>query len=228
MEAVVERPIVRWPAGPDWTGMTAAILASGPSLSMEQVERVRGWRAAGGNRRVIVINTTFLLAPWADILYACDAKWWQVYLAEVRETFRGELWTQCSSTDKAGIAVCEARGLRWVARDGRQPGLSTRHGLIFTGTNSGHQAINLAWQTGATRLILLGYDMQMGAGARSHHHGDHPRPLLRVLTFGPWLGEFAVLARDCAAAGLDVVNCSPRSALRSFPVSSLDEALSHV
>jgi hypothetical protein len=29
--------------------------------------------------KVVAINTSFQLVPWADMLYACDGKWWDHY-----------------------------------------------------------------------------------------------------------------------------------------------------
>jgi hypothetical protein len=71
-----------WSVPPEWVGETAAILASGPSLTREQCEAVRG------KAKVIAVNNQAIdtdcdgvrvpaMAPWADVLYAADAKWWQ-------------------------------------------------------------------------------------------------------------------------------------------------------
>ena len=67
-----------------WPSQTVAILASGPSLTREQCEQVRG------RCRVIAVSnqgidndvggvTVPAFAPWADALYAADAKWWKCY-----------------------------------------------------------------------------------------------------------------------------------------------------
>ena len=72
----------QWTVPPLWQGETCAVLASGPSMSREVAELVRG------RVRVIAVNNQGIdtevngklepaLAPWADVLYAADAKWWQ-------------------------------------------------------------------------------------------------------------------------------------------------------
>lgn len=48
-------------------------LASGPSMCREDAEAVRG------HGRVIAVNNTIELAPFADIHYSCDAAWWRAY-----------------------------------------------------------------------------------------------------------------------------------------------------
>src|SRR5690606_36428084 len=90
---------------------TVVCIASGPSLTADDVETVRRWRQeaqgehagagqdasaggpdrewAGGPVGVVVTNTTFRAAPWADVLYAMDRAWWLRYLDEVRKAFTG-------------------------------------------------------------------------------------------------------------------------------------------
>src|SRR5690606_3319410 len=68
-------------------------IASGPSLTADDCEAVKAWRAQEEGRGVIVTNTTFRLCPWADVLYALDAAWWKQYLREVRQVFTGALVT---------------------------------------------------------------------------------------------------------------------------------------
>ena len=55
-----------------WVDETAVCIASGPSLTQADVDYVRG------KARVIVVNNGYLLAPWADVLYAADARWWML------------------------------------------------------------------------------------------------------------------------------------------------------
>lgn len=89
--------------------------------------------------------------------------------------------------------------------------------LIYTGGNSGYQAINLAWHFGAARILLLGYDMRPG-----HWHGKHPRPLSNYSPYEEWVRRFRLLAGDL---DIPVVNCTPGSALDAFPMASLEMAL---
>ena len=68
--------------------------ASGPSFSESQAQRIIAARAAD-KCRVIVVNDSYRRISTADVLYACDATWWDVHLAAVQASgFAGELWTQ--------------------------------------------------------------------------------------------------------------------------------------
>ena len=84
---------------------------------------------------------------------------------------------------------------------------------IRTGDNSGHQALHIAAQTGAARVLLCGFDM-----TGCHWHGPHPSGL-KVTSEGVyerWRRRFEVIAPELAARGVDVVNCTPGSALDCF------------
>src|SRR3990167_1144446 len=59
-----------WNVEPEWAGETVAILGGGPSLTPWQAEACRG------ACRVIAVNTSYWLAPWADLLYFSDEVWW--------------------------------------------------------------------------------------------------------------------------------------------------------
>lgn len=205
----------RWNAI-DWPDAEVAVLASGPSLTAAQCDLVKEWRRGHGARprRVIVVNTTFRLAPWADVLYACDAPWWRVFHVEASATFKGEFWTQdLLARREFGVNRIEsilAKGL------GKLPG------LIHQGGNGGYQAINLAFQAGARRMVLLGFDMH-----GSHWHGAYANglPNTRPGLFEQWLRQFDDLAADLRAEGVHVVNCSPGSRLNCFTVCDLADAV---
>lgn len=149
---------------------------------------------------MIVVNTTFRMAPWADALYAMDRAWWSEYLAEVRETFRGALWAPLG-----GLA-----GVKRIRFDRQTP------------RNSGAGAVALAAQEGAERIVLLGYDAQH-SGGRTHWHGDHPKGLGNAGSVAKWPEQFRTLIG--LLRGATVVNASRTTALACFPRASLEAAL---
>lgn len=131
-----------------------------------------------------------------------DRAWWDVHLAEVKATFRGELLSRRNSL---GI------------RDARLP--------IGT-SNSGAGAIALAAARGARRIVLLGYDCQH-TGGKTHWHGDHPKGCAgnaAPKTIRKWPAQF--LDVQGRLAGVEIINCSRETALTVFPRAQLEEALS--
>jgi hypothetical protein len=55
----------------DWSGREVAIIASGPSAKKS------GYAALRDRMPVIAIKENIELAPWADVVYGCDAAWWK-------------------------------------------------------------------------------------------------------------------------------------------------------
>ena len=89
---------------------------------------------------------------------------------------------------------------------------------VKTGRNSGYQALNIAVHLGASRVLLLGYDMH-----GDHFFGSHPdksRP-----PFALCLKLWPTIVAPLKKAGVEVVNCTPNSALTIFPQMPLREAL---
>lgn len=187
-----------------WTGETCVIVASGPSITSADVSFVRG------KARVLAINNSYQMAPWADALYAADTHWWQWHKGA--PAFQGLKFTVARKTE------------RWpdvhVLKQGTELGLSDDPGTICLGRNSGYQAINLSVLLGCTRLILLGYDMQRGPTGQFHWHKEHPfKTTDHYVLYRKNLQKMAPLLRD---RGISVVNCSRRTALTCFPCSSLE------
>jgi hypothetical protein len=188
----------------DWPGSTVVCIGSGPSLTQADVDAVRG------RAKVIAVNDAYRLAPWADALYACDAKWWRWH--DGAQAFAGEKWAmQRPSARWPGVKILRNTGAN---------GLETNPTGLRTGRNSGYQAINLAVHKGARRIILLGYDM---SGGRQHFFGEHPDRT--GAPFASCLRAFATLVEPLQARGIEIVNCTRKTALVCFPLLPLEEAL---
>lgn len=169
----------------------AVILASGPSLVQEDIvaAMTSGWP-------VIAVNSTWQAVPDCDVIYAGDIEWWDYWHSRIESS--AERWT------------CHA-------------GAASRYGLKLhaaTGCyNSGMRAVQFAYQQGARRIILLGFDCSTLHG--THWHGDHPAALRNPGEGSEerWLRHFSGL--DNQLAGADIVNCSRYTALTLFRRRSL-------
>jgi len=154
--------------------------------------------------------------PDADYLYACDLVWWDVHLKDVKRTFKGELYTKYR--DDTEKAKADERGLT-ALKGSSNAGLG--RSLLHFNSNSGAQAINLAYLLGATRIILLGYDMQ-NTGGKAHWFGDHP-PELHNGTYHSYVPNFSRLANDLEQEGIEVINCSRHTALTQFNRGNIED-----
>lgn len=198
----------------DWSGQTCVILASGPSLTDEQV-----WTADESKAKLIAINSTaFRRSLFPSVVYAGDFLWLKVNMPMVRAQMpRAPVWT-CDRT------AAERYQLNWV-KGVNALGLG-RGPHMHTNGNSGAQAINLAYLFGCRRILLLGFDMRLGPKGEKHWHPDHPSPLMQGMCFGDWIHKFNHLAVDLKKEGVSVVNCTPGSALTCFPMSTIEKELS--
>jgi len=137
-----------------------------------------------------------------------------VYYQEAKSEFAGELCTQdVKAWEKYGITRIEGEA---------KPGLGREK--IHFGGNSGYQAINIAYLFGATKIVLLGYDMQKTDG-KSHWHGDHPKGLHKNPMMASWIKNFGQLARDLNDEGVETINATRNTALEMFKKQPLSVAL---
>lgn len=205
-----------------WPKATVVCIASGPSLTKEDCALVQEWRAKSDDRKVIVVNTSYKLAPWADLLYAADKEWWENYSARLLREFRGERWTNVTRGDPNNAVSKFGLKYAWLER---YPGLNPKVGFINSGGNSGYQAIGLAYQAGAHKVVLLGYDMSDENG-KTHWHPEHGwwMPTIRR-DYGSWARQFSRLYDDMCLVDVEVVNASRRTTLQKIPRVELEEAL---
>lgn len=205
-----------------WPHSTVVCIASGPSLTKEDCDYVRDWRGAACGRKVIVVNTSYKLAKWADLLYAADHEWWTKYITRVRHEFEGECWTQLQQGDRnEAITKFDVK----YANLERYPGLNTKIGFINGGGNSGYQAVGLAYQAGADRIVLLGYDMGT-AGEQTHWHPEHPWWNAKIRRdYAGWSRQFVRLYDDLCKAQVSIVNASRSTTIQKIPRVTIEEAL---
>jgi hypothetical protein len=211
-----------WMAPELWPASTIVCIGGGPSLTREQVESVRG------RARVIAINDAYKLAPWADVLYFCDCKWWRWHAKHLGSWQGLIVRLQGGEHDFGDKRIKVMRNMDLPPAPGkgkgdRKGGLSDQRDGLRTGANSGFQAIGLAVHLGAKRIVLLGYDMQ-ASGTKTHWFGDHPGGT-SAKVYDVMLPHFQTLVAPLAKRGIEIVNATPGSRLSAFPRKALAEAL---
>jgi hypothetical protein len=186
------------------------VVASGPSLTKEDCELLRdsGWK-------IIAVNNSWELVPFADVVFACDTPWWNVHIQKVRSEFSGELWTSAKR-------ALEIHRINFV-RSEDNPGLGK--GYIHSGANSGYRAINLAYLFGAKTIYLLGFDCKPDADGKAHFFGQHGKGLSQKQNFSKWKEKFPRLAKDLEKEKIAVYNLTRDTALNCFKQMSLEDAL---
>ena len=193
-----------------WRGETVVCMASGPSMTSEDAEYCR-YKA-----KVITVNSTYRLAPWANVHYSSDHDWWNVHFRDIMNKCKGELWTGYSEYINDYIHHCPYNK--------KIKGLSNKPGIISWGGNSGFCAVGLAHQFGAKKIILLGYDMNDKYGT-AHWHGAHEDPLRKDFNFPKWIDHFTAAYSDFKRLGVMVINCSRETSLPLYYRAELKDVL---
>ena len=203
-----------------WPEMTVFILGGGPSLNDADFSLIQ-------HRRIIGVNNSYgdpvhnkkgkLIGykprPWVDICWFGDGRWYSWHIKDLRE-FSG-LIAHCVPRLKNAV------GLHSYTR-GKPAGIETRQGFVAWNRNSGASAINLAYHLGASRVILLGFDMRR-IDDRANWHDDHPSP--QKNPYHRFLRLFPKIAKDAGDLGLEIINCTPDSAIDQFPIMTLEAYL---
>lgn len=207
-------------------GDTIACIGTGPSLTLSQVEavRARGFALFG-------CNNVHQVVPDLQVLFATNAQWWDYYWGrdDGPRMHACEKWTN-------NLESAERYRLNYI-RSWNAPGLSTNPRRIHHGHSSGFCLLNLAFLAGAKRIILLGYDMRYAADydGRERKIGSNPRHYFgeynSALQHWPKVsvrdGVHVELIKQYEAVAkqgfVEIVNCSPDSALNCFPALNIDE-----
>lgn len=207
----------------NWTG-PAAIVASGPSAKNANVAALRG------KMPVMAIKECVEVCPWADVVYGCDAAWWRhrkglPNFSGLRVAWQGsklrptyDIKRVAIDTSQDNIYPVERRQYRMVFDD---------LGTVGGGGNSGFQAVNLAVQFGATKLLLIGFDMHDRGGV--HWYGRNTWAKSGnpdESCFARWRRDFDRAAADLEMRGVEVVNAAPHTALTCFRRGTIEQALS--
>lgn len=167
-----------------------AILCTGPSLTLDQVQAVRGMR-------VIAVNNAFELAPDAEALIAQDSTWWKLH--PQAKKFAGRKF---STRDLSGVEQI----------------FPTKK--LMHSTCSGVVALEYFAQVSRPDdvCLLLGADMRgthyFGKYTNGLSNTNDERREVHQRQFAGWAADHP---------GLKIINCTPNSALKCFPLGKLED-----
>lgn len=169
---------------------TWALLAPGPSASAELAARA-------GHLPLGAVGCAWELAPAARFIASADAAWWRSY----PEAAAVPVPRFCMGTPPRGVEQVRMPEIGWSV------------------VNSGVLALECARRAGATRILLLGFDMR-----GSHFFGSYTNGLSNTTEAKRrvHLAQYARWARLHKA--IEVINCTPGSALHCFPKARLEDA----
>lgn len=194
-----------------WPDSTIVCVGSGPSLLARDVVE-----AFDAGAHLLAINDAIrITGKYADVLFAADAKWWGWHEGVPDEELPIHLWSVDPESRKFRPQV------RIVNYNG-QAGFERSRCSIRTGGHSGYMGVHMAAHFGATKIILLGYDLQATDG-KHHFFGDHPDG--NHLNYEYRRGVYETLREPFERLGIRVFNATRQTALTAFPTCSLADAL---
>ena len=231
-----------WCVPRDWEGETAFVVASGPSRLSQGIERLEG-------RRVIAVNSSGFDVPFADYLFSGDGRWLNRHRDVLIRDWAGRVVTYSRAADWPGIKRLGKLDPPSVGRRSAvaaATGISTDPRSVVCRWTSLQGAMNVASLYGAARIVLLGadggpgpipqslrglawvrkLDAKKGPGAdrATHAHAPHPWPQ-KPDCWDKQLVDLKTAVAPLAALGIEVLNASPGSRLKLWPVTTLDAVL---
>lgn len=199
---------------PDWKGRDVFIIGGGTSVDLEAVQLLKG----RPNSATITVNMSYLLTPWADVLFYADDRFYQREKAERPDKLNGFAGEIMSISRFHGDP--RVKQLVQVI----PPGLASDRGAISMQRSSITGAVGIAVHKGAGRIILVGVDNRDGEDGKIHYHAEYPWPRNRK-TWVVKEKEFRPLGPALARLKIEVINASPISSLDWWPRVALADWL---
>lgn len=202
-----------------WPGEQAVIIGGGSSLTAADCAYVRDKAHVIAIKEAAVCSLPHINppAPWAEVLYAADYKFWK--FEKGAPGFTGLKYT---IEETPGQLMNVWPGVELLRNTGDE-GLELDPSGLKTGYNSGAQAIGVAVHLGVSRIILLGFDCWRGPSGQQNWFGPHPAHI--DSPYPIFLQGFASMAEPLKAAGVTVINASRFTVLNAFPRVALEDCL---
>jgi hypothetical protein len=150
-----------------------------------------------GRAKVVAVSDAYRLASWADALVSTDHSWWRQH--PEASAFKGRKFSGM-------VAYQNVDGVEKLAGE--------------NATNSGLLGVKVAVLMGATKVLLCGFDLHSPG---QHFFGRHGGSLRS--TTAQRMEAFKRQFERYQPRGVEIINCTPGSALRVYPMANLDACL---
>jgi hypothetical protein len=233
------KPMPEQGVEPIWAGMTAVIIATGPSLSQQQLDLVLKAHMAD-DVKVFTINNTYQVYPHTNVHLSCDGPWWAWYSHDpFLRALPAAKWTWYPK-------FAEELNINYIFGEEHKKGLSTDNRIVHINHGSGPMIFNLALHYGVEKIVLIGHDMKFAPDYKPekqdpgsiprHYFGEYPKRLqhwpsvkVRQGILDGLIESYKGIANDMHRinrfSSVDVVNCTPGSALTMFRRGDLEKEI---
>lgn len=211
MTATVEYALpAAWAVPREWPGERCFILCNGESLRAQRslIPRLKG--------RFIAIKEAVRLRPDADVLFVAAEKRVDI-VPDLLPIFTGRYVIARNK-----LPANYPDYVKRVSRTKDHTQLCDRPDHVC-GFDCGTSAINIAYHFGATEIVLLGMDMTGDRWCNGEF--AHPMPHIPADHHARHASVLPAIAKDAAAKGIRIVNCSPTSVVKCFERQPLEAFL---
>jgi hypothetical protein len=220
-------------------GETAILVGTGPSVKTQLKE-------LNNDIPKISINNSYEIIPGLPAAHiACNLDWWEHYWPRsprLREMPCPKYTWYKEIADRYNKDIQDYNKITYVKAIVKD-GLSLDPKILHINHGSGPMGINLALLLGVRKLLLVGHDMKFAkdyngrrkkAGSKPRHFfGEYPDklqhwPSVKVGKNGQLNGlieAYNKMPPDLEKGGMEVINCTPGSALPTFPMSTLEKEI---
>jgi hypothetical protein len=209
-----------------YPGEAAIVCGTGPSIDQRTIDLVNSLhadecvRVFSANRAHEVFDT--------DVFHACN---WQFYDFWWERTLRDRSFDKWTTRPELqgkyeGVEYIEERWEDGISRDPSY--ICAHHG-------TGPQLVNIAYLYGCTKILLVGWDMRFWGKVDQRTYAQRRYFPEYELTLNHWPmtganGEMSGLIKemetiDPSAYNIQIINCTPGSALTHFPMMGIIDAL---
>lgn len=202
-----------------WLGKIIFCLGSGPSLNLISAEEWEGLGKAQENYgSVLLAVNSSIKKPRqfgleSDALFFTDESWFWDNESLVRE-FKGLKFT---TSRRAKEDYLDLMRIDNRTMDEFEVG----SGRLKDGRSSGHRAVSLSVMLGAKIVILLGYDMRVIEG-KSHFHNEYSNTESEKEYAQGFVPSFDKWYEKALKVGCQILNATPNSAVKEFPMINLE------
>lgn len=183
-----------WEAPKLWDKETVYILGGGISLKKIDLSLLI-------DRKCIGINNAYLLGDWVDVCYFGDSRWldWHENLDKFKQSWRKYKGLKISCSFKTR----DKPDIKYLELSKKQMGIETNLKRVCWNKTSGGSAVNLAYHLGASKIVLLGFDMR-NVG---NWHDDHfIKSEATDMTFDRFNRCWRFISEDLNKLNVDIVD----------------------
>lgn len=194
-------------------GKKVFIIGGGASLKNFDFSILQG-------NTIIVLNSSFLDVPFADILIWSDESFANNFHNDI-EKFSSDLKfyprKNCLNLiEKNYKGFCGAYFLNKVS----DFDLDFSHQLNVSGNNSGAIALSLCANFKAKSIYLLGFDMKRSLSKKTHYHSRNQLAVPDSVYSDLFIPCMESLAKQMSRLNIEVINFNSDTALKCFPIKS--------